>query len=111
MELVSEYIPENMEEVAVQVAKRQVHGEKVTPEEVIEQAVPDILQALLDDALEGHYDDVKRDGDQLIITDAMGEQVGVLTPKGASFVDDFKKDSDVLIEYLENQVAKLVGGR
>lgn len=49
----SEYVPENMEEVAVQVAKRQVHGEKVTTEEVIHQAVPDILQALLDDALEG----------------------------------------------------------
>ena len=48
----SAYIPENMEEVAVQVAKHQVHGEKVTPEEVIEQAVPDILQALLDEALE-----------------------------------------------------------
>ncbi|MCI1974296.1 MAG: hypothetical protein LKJ51_00040 [Limosilactobacillus sp.] len=107
----SEYIPENMEEVAVQVAKRQVHGEKVTPEEVIEQAVPDILQVLLDDALEGRYDEVKRDGDQLIVTDAMGAQVGTIAPKGKSFVDDFKEDSDALIDYLESQVAKLVGGR
>lgn len=107
----SAYIPENMEEVVVQVAKHQVHGEQVTPEEVIEQAVPDILQALLDEALEGRYDEVKRDGDKLIVTDAMGEQVGVVTPNGKSFVDDFKADSDALIGYLESQVAKLVGGR
>ncbi|MBD7894854.1 hypothetical protein H9564_03855 [Limosilactobacillus sp. Sa3CUN2] len=107
----SEYIPENMEEVAVRVAKYQVHGEKVTPEEVIEQAVPDILQALLDEALEGCYDEVKRDGDKLIVTDVMGEQVGVVTPKGKSFVDDFKTDSDSLINYLEAQVAHIVGGR
>ena len=107
----SEYIPENMEEVAVRVAKHQVHGEKVTPEEVIEQAVPDILQALLDEALEGCYDEVKRDGDKLIVTDVMGEQVGAVTPKGKSFVDDFKTDSDSLINYLEAQVAHIVGGR
>ena len=107
----SAYIPENMEEVAVQVAKHQVHGEKVTPEEVIEQAVPDILQALLDEALEGRYDEVKRDGDKLIVTDAMGEQVGVVTPNGKSFVDDFKADSDVLIDYLDPLVAKILGGR
>lgn len=107
----SEYIPENMEEVAVQVAKHQVHGEKVTPEEVIEQAVPDILQALLDEALEGRYDEVKRDGDKLIVTDVMGEQVGVVTPKEKNFVDDFKTDSDSLINYLEAQVAHIVGGR
>lgn len=107
----SEYIPENMEEVAVQVAKRQVHGEQVTPEEVIKQAVPDILQALLDEALEGRYDEVKSTGDKLIVTDAMGEKVGVVTPSGKSFVDDFKNDSDSLIAYLESQVAKIVGGR
>lgn len=41
----------------------------------------------------------------------MGEQVGVVTPNGKSFVDDFKADSDVLIGYLESQVAKIVGGR
>ena len=62
----SEYVPENMEEVAVEVAKCQVHGEKVTSEEVIHQAVPDILQALLDDALEGCYDEVKWSGDHLV---------------------------------------------
>lgn len=62
----SEYVPENMEEVAVQVAKCQVHGEKGTPEEVIHQAVPDILQSLLDDALEGCYDEVKWSGDHLV---------------------------------------------
>ena len=107
----SAYITENLEEVAVQDAIHKVHGEKESQEEVIEQAVPDILQALLDEALEGRYDEVKRDGDKLIVTDAMGEQVCVVTPNGKSFVDDFKTDSAALIGYLESQDAKLVGGR
>lgn len=107
----SEYVPENMEEVAVQVAKRQVHGEKVTPEEVIHQAVPDILQALLDEALEGCYDEVKWSGDHLVVTDAMGKQIGTVESQSESFIDDFKADADALIDRFETVTSRLVGGR
>ncbi|WP_441775992.1 hypothetical protein ACRYJE_01565 [Limosilactobacillus fermentum] len=107
----SEYVPENMEEVAVQVAKRQVHGENVTPEEVIHQAVPDILQALLDDALEGCYDEVKWSGDHLVVTDAMGKQIGTVESQSESFIDDFKADADALIDRFETVTSRLVGGR
>lgn len=105
----SKYIPENMEEVAARVVRHQMDGEKVTPEEVIAQAVPDILQALLDDALEGRYYEVKRTGDnELTVTDSMGEKVGVVTPQNKSFIDDFKADSDALIDYLAGETARLV---
>ena len=55
-------IPENMEEVAMQLAQHQVRGEQVDEKAVIQNAVRDILQAFFDEALEGHYDDVKWDG-------------------------------------------------
>ena len=95
-------IPENMEEVAMQLAQHQVRGEQVDEKAVIQNAVRDILQAFFDEALEGHYDDVKWDGDELILTIGFGV---------IGFIDDFKNDADSLIERLENATAKIVGGR
>ena len=104
-------IPENMEEVAMQLAQHQVRGEQVDEKTVIQNAVRDILQAFFDEALEGHYDDVKGDGEDLVVTDIMGDEVGRIQPQSSSFVDDFKNDADSLIERLENATAKIVGGR
>lgn len=105
------YIPENMEEVAMKVAQNQVHGRQVSPDEVIHDAVRDILQALLDDALEGHYDDVKWNGAQLEVTDAMGAEVATVTATGSSFEEEFKSDPDQLKTHLADEVTKIVGGR
>ena len=104
-------IPENMEEVAMQLAQHQVRGEQVDEKTVIQNAVRDILQAFFVVSLEGHYDDVKWDGDDLVVTDIMGDEVGRIQPQSSSFVDDFKNDADSLIERLENATAKIVGGR
>ena len=101
-------IPENMEEVAMQLAQHQVRGEQVDEKTVIQNAVRDILQAFFDEALEGHYDDVKWNGNDLVV---MGDEVGRIQPQSSSFVDDFKNDADSLIERLENATAKIVGGR
>lgn len=105
------YIPESMEEVAMKVAQYQVHGQQITPEQVIRDAVKETFQALLDDALEGHYDDVHWLDGQLQVTDAMGEEVAVINSKHADFITSFKQDPAALKEYLANQVAKIVGGR
>ncbi|MEY8441138.1 hypothetical protein AALA17_00545 [Lactobacillaceae bacterium 24-114] len=109
----SQYIPENMEEVAMQVAKRQVHGEQVTADEVIKQATFDILQALLDEALEGRYDEVhwSNDGEKLVITGPMGDKIGEVEPNGKSFVEEFKADSDALMDHFVRETARLVNGR
>ncbi len=104
-------IPENMEEVAMQLAQHQVRGEQVDEKAVIQNAVRDILQAFFDEALEGHYDDVKWDEDDLVVTDIMGDEAGRIQPQSSSFIDDFKNDADSLIERLENATAKIVGGR
>lgn len=104
-------IPQSMDDVVMQVAQRRLHGEQVSEDDVIHQAVQDILQALFDEALEGHYDDVHWAGDNLTVTDIMGKQVGKLAPQGTSFIADFRENADALITRLEEETAKIVGGR
>lgn len=104
-------VPENMEEVAMKIAQYQVHGQHLEMDDVIKDAVRDTLQEFMDEALLGHYDDVNWSGQDLVVTDIMGEKVGQLSPTGASFVDDFKQNADDLIERFENAATKIVGGR
>lgn len=104
-------IPQSMDDVVMQVAQRKLHGEEVTEDAVIKTAVCDILQALFDEALEGHYDDVKWSGDDLVVTDIMGQPVGTVSPQGESFISDFRQNADALVLRLEDETSKLVGGR
>lgn len=104
-------IPQSMAEVQVQLMERRNHGEQVTEEEVIKSAVKDSLQALMDEALAGHYDDVKWDGQALAVYDIMGKKAGEVVPIKDSFIQDFKTSPDNLILYFDDQVAKIVGGR
>lgn len=104
-------IPENMEEVAMKVARAKVRGEALTENAVIKTAVKEIMQALMDEALEGHYDDVNwQDGD-LVVTGVMGKVAGRVAPEGPSFVADFQTDAEALIDRLATAVTRIVGGR
>ena len=104
-------IPENMEEVAMKIAQYQVHGQHLEMDDVIKDAVRDTLQEFMDEALEGHYDDVAWDGKELVVTDIMGERIGTAAPVHDSFIEDFKADADELILRLEQRAAQIVGGR
>ncbi|WP_267202025.1 hypothetical protein [Limosilactobacillus kribbianus] len=106
-------IPQNMTEVEVQLIDRKKAGEQVTKEEIIQNAVKDILQALMDEALEGHYDDVKWDDQQhnLLVFDIMGKQVGMAQPQKGTFIEDFTANPDGLMDYFTTVVTKIVGGR
>lgn len=72
-------IPTNMEEVAMKVAQQQVRGNDITAEQVIQAAIQDTMQALLDNVLDGHYDEVKWQDQALVVIDFMGDQVGQVT--------------------------------
>ena len=102
-------IPQSMTEVEVQLLDRQKHGEQVTKEEIIRNAVKDTLQALMDEALDGHYDDVKWDdqGHDLVIYDIMGK----VAPVKATFVDEFTASPDNMMLHFDDAVTKIVGGR
>lgn len=104
-------VPQSMEDVAMQLAQHQIRGEHVTEEEVIKNAVRDIFQAYFDDALEGRYNEVNWDGQDLCVTDVMGESLGTVQPVSDSFVKDFKQDPDALMDRLADITAKMVGGR
>ncbi|WP_295728815.1 hypothetical protein [uncultured Limosilactobacillus sp.] len=105
-------VPENMEEVAMKIAQASVHGQKLTKEAVIMTAVRDILQAYLDEALEGHYDDVKMlDNGTLVVTDVMGSEAGRIKPLNGSWVNDFEQNADALDERFADEAQKIVGHR
>lgn len=104
-------IPENMEDVAMKIARAGVHGKHLDEDQVITQAVLDIMQAFMDEALEGHYDDVAWKDNSLCVTDIMGKEVGIINPTNETFVADFKQNADELVERLENEAAGIVGGR
>lgn len=107
----SAIVPENMEEVAMKIASAQVHGQHLETDAVIKQAVFDILQAEMDDALMGHYDDVAWDGHDLVVKEFTGKVVGRVSPQQDTFVDDFKKDAGALEERFADAAAKIAGGR
>lgn len=105
-------IPENMEEVAMKIAQHQVRGEHLTEDEVITTAVREILQDYLDEALEGHYDDVTMAADgTLVVTDIMGDKAGEVKPLGENWVADFKANADALDERFADEAQKIVGHR
>ena len=104
-------IPQSMDDVVMQVAQRKLHGEELTEDAVIKTAVHDTLQALFDEALEGHYDDVKWSGHDLVVADIMGQPVGTVSPQGESFISVFRLNADALVLRLEDETSKLVGGR
>lgn len=103
-------IPTNMEEVAMKVAQQQVRGNDITAEQVIQAAIQDTMQALLDNALDGHYDEVKWQDQALVVIDFMGDQVGQVT-SATSLVDEFKANADQLADRLAQATEKIVGGR
>lgn len=103
-------IPENMEEVAMKIARAQVRGEHLTQRMVIETAVTEILQSFMDEALEGHYDDVKLEGSALVVYDFMGQEEGRVTPE-VDWVSDFQADADAVIDKLLAAVGQIVRGR
>lgn len=107
----SAMVPENMEEVAMKIASAQVHGQHLETNDVIKQAVFDILQAEMDDALMGHYDDVAWDGNDLIVKDFTGKELGRVSPQKSDFIEDFKADSAALEDRFANVAKKIAGGR
>ncbi|WP_283583969.1 hypothetical protein [Limosilactobacillus difficilis] len=104
-------IPANMDEVAMKIAQAQVHGQKLTTEEVIRDAVKDTMQALMDEALAGHYDDVSWDGSDLVVTDFTGKTVGRVSPNAKDFTQEFRDSADKLSFRLAKAAKKIVGGR
>ncbi|WP_295746893.1 hypothetical protein [uncultured Limosilactobacillus sp.] len=104
-------IPANMEEVAMKIAAAKVHGQDLAVDDVIRDAVRDTMQAMMDEALEGHYDDVSWSGNELVVTDFTGKQVGTVAPAADNFISDFRENADQLSLKLEKAAAKIVGGR
>ncbi len=103
-------IPQNMDEVVMNIAREQQAGHIISEDEVIKTAVIESLQAFVDEAAEGHYDTIKWDGKKLIDIDIMGDQMGQIKPTGTNFIEDFRKDALGLMFRLEGVAIKITQG-
>ncbi|WP_314319145.1 hypothetical protein [Paucilactobacillus nenjiangensis] len=104
-------IPQNMDEVAMNLARENRAGHNYSEDEVIKKAVLESLQAYTDEETEGHYDTVAWDGENMVVTDIMKAKMGQVEPVGANFIEDFRKDAMGLMFKLESAAAKITHGR
>ncbi|MFT8325027.1 hypothetical protein [Oenococcus sicerae] len=103
-------IPETMQAVQDRVLLMKHRGFAVTEEQVIGQSVKDGLQAIVNDLLDGEYFTVQLiDQKNFAIIGIAGKQEGHITAKGDSFLSDFKKNPDLLWDYLWDQAEKVIG--
>ena len=103
-------VPENMYEVEQKLNYFKEKGDKITEEEVIQQAVLDNSQQILDGDLEGPYWKVKWQPEDktLAIFDIMNKQVGTVESLSGSFIDDFRTSAPNVIRHLAEAIQKIV---
>ncbi|MCI1552938.1 MAG: hypothetical protein LKH74_03350 [Levilactobacillus sp.] len=104
-------VPTDMDEVQLRQLQLKQHGEDVTEDAIIRQAVLDIFQNVLDQIEDGHYDTATWAGEQLTVTDINGEQTATVAPQGDTFIADFRQNADATEDYLEQQAIKASGAR
>jgi len=104
-------IPSDMDEVQLRQLQLKQLGDVQSEEAIIKQAVLDTFQAFLDQIEDGHYDTASWQGETLIVTDINGDQTATVKPLGASFISDFRDQTDQTQQYLEDQAAIAAGTR
>lgn len=104
-------VPHDLTEVRVKKEQLKEQGQAVTEEQLIQQAIQDNAQHLLDDILDGHYFTCKLENDELVVYDVINAPTGKVASRGTSFAEDFTQDADGLWDYLDKQLSKIAGGR
>lgn len=104
-------IPHDMTELRVMMEQLKTMGKEVDEEKLIDQAVVDNAQQLLDEALEGHYFSCKLVDGDLIVYDVINLPAGTVKPLGNSFKEDFITDAEGLWHHLSSELNRIAGGR
>jgi len=104
-------IPTDMDEVQMRQLQLKQHGETATEDEIIHQAVLDILQNFLDQIEDGHYDTAAWQGENLTVTDINGDLTATIKPMAATFIADFRDNADQVTERLEKEAIQASGAR
>ena len=98
--------PENMSEFEDRFAIEKARLPETTRDGLMKQVIEDAFQGYLDEAEEGHYDTGELVGKEIQIKSVHHELLKSIPPMGDSFEDDFKKDGNKLMWYLEDQADK-----
>lgn len=104
-------VPGDMTEMRVMIEQLKDLGKETNENELIDQAVEDNAQAMLDEALEGHYYSAKLKDNLITIYDVLNEPVGTIKPMGTGFNQDFRENSDGLWLYMATELKRILGGR
>lgn len=103
-------VPTTMAEIAEKLAYLLTHDHDVTEAVVIQQAVLDNAQQMLDGDLEGPYWKVlwgKLD-QTLLVQDIMKKEMGTVYPLTHSFTTDFRDNAPHLLQKMADQIQVIV---
>lgn len=103
-------VPINMLEVAEKMEWNQQHGVFTTEDAVIEEAILENAQDMLNGDLEGAYWKASWTvaDQQLTILDVLGKEVASLSPLHASFTKDFRNNAPEVMRYLSEEIQRIV---
>jgi hypothetical protein len=104
-------IPHDMTELRIMMEQLKEMGKEVDQDQLIDQAVVDNAQQLLDEALDGHYFTCKLEEGSLVVYDVINLPTGSIEPMGKDFKEDFITDADNLWIHLSSNINRIVGGR
>jgi hypothetical protein len=104
-------IPHDMTEFRVMVEQLKKMNKPVNEDELLDQAVVDNAQQLLDEILDGHYYTCKLVEGEIVVYDVINLPTGNIKPISDSFKEDFISDPDGLWIYLGSELGRIAGGR
>ncbi|ABJ67407.1 hypothetical protein AAHB41_02320 [Pediococcus pentosaceus] len=104
-------IPHDMTELRIMMEQLKEMGKEANEDQLIEQAVVDNAQQLLDEALDGHYFTCKLEDGKLVVYDVINLPTGSIEPLGKNFKEDFITDADNLWIHLSSNLNRIAGGR
>ncbi|KRO16346.1 hypothetical protein IV56_GL001127 [Lacticaseibacillus saniviri JCM 17471 = DSM 24301] len=107
MNSMQDYIlSEEQIQAAVEASKNFVHP--LNADQVIEHAIQDWVQWLLDEGFEGSYFQAHLNNNHITIIDMMRKQVAELTSDGASYVSDYRADARQTLLTLQHTIREMI---
>ncbi|MGX7352059.1 hypothetical protein [Enterococcus canis] len=105
-----EIVPTNMQEATEKFNWFTQQGQATSLNEVIQQAILDNTQDMLNGALEGAYWKAKwlEPDRQIQVLDVIGQPIGEITPTTTTFSADFQTNAAKLLQKLHDDVQKIV---
>lgn len=101
-------VPTSMAELQARVDALNEAGKNVTVDEMIISSLQDWAKFLLDEGFEGSYFTPKINGNELVITDIMGDVAARVNVPDASYIDAYKADPKGTVHNIELALRRMI---